>query len=85
MVNNAGIGIDTAGIHDTPEETFDRTIKTNLRSCFLGMKYALRQMIEQEPHSSGDKGWIVNMSSMSALTGMPEARKYSAIRRPAIY
>ncbi|KAF2232190.1 putative gluconate 5-dehydrogenase [Viridothelium virens] len=78
MINNAGIGIDTAGVHNTSEETFDRTIKVNLRSCFLGMKYAIRQMISQEPHSSGDRGWVVNLSSISGLTGMPEAPSYGA-------
>ena len=79
MVNNAGIGMNTVGTHNESKETFDQTMNTNLRSCFLGMKYALRPMIEQELHSSGDRGWIVNASSIGVLTGMPEAREYVMI------
>ncbi|KAI9875012.1 MAG: hypothetical protein M1830_009034, partial [Pleopsidium flavum] len=39
MVNNAGIAIEghsPAPIHETADETFDKTIRVNARSVFLG-------------------------------------------------
>lgn len=50
----------------------------NARSVFFGCKYAAAQMLEQEPHSSGDRGWIINIASIAALIGLPSAVSYSA-------
>ena len=56
-------------IHETPEENWDRAMRINLKSMFLGCKYATGQMLKQEPHVSGDRGWIINMASAYALRG----------------
>lgn len=58
MVNNAAL-IHQARIVDLKEEDWDRIIKTNLRSVFLGSKYAAIQMIKQ-----GKGGRIINISSI---------------------
>jgi NAD(P)-dependent dehydrogenase (short-subunit alcohol dehydrogenase family) len=79
LVNNAGISIEArkpAVLHLTDEETWDTTMRVNTKSVFLGCKYALTQMLAQEPHSSGDRGWIVNISSIMAMIGGPENREY---------
>lgn len=47
----------------------------NAKSVFLGCKYALAQMLEQPPHSSGDRGWIVNISSIMGIIGALDNRK----------
>ena len=47
----------------------------NSKSVFLGCKYAITQMLAQEPHPSGDRGWIINISSIMALIGGPSNRK----------
>lgn len=78
IVNNAGISIEArkpAVLHLTDEETWDTTMRVNTKSVFLGCKYALTQMLAQEPHSSGDRGWIVNVSSIMGIIAGPENRE----------
>lgn len=78
IVNNAGISIEArkpAVLHLTDEETWDTTMRVNTKSVFLGCKYALTQMLAQEPHSSGDRGWIVNVSSIMGMIAGPENRE----------
>lgn len=73
LVNNAGVSFEAkAGplrVHDTPIDTFDTTMAVNTRSVFLGCKYALAQMVKQEALPSGDRGWIINVSSIFGLVG----------------
>lgn len=79
MVNNAGISIEArspAVLHLTDEATWDTTMRVNAKSVFLGCKYALTQMLTQEPHSSGDRGWIVNISSIMGMIAGPENREF---------
>ncbi|KZN89926.1 Glucose 1-dehydrogenase [Penicillium chrysogenum] len=81
LVNNAGISIEAqtpAVLHLTDEATWDTTIRVNAKSVFLGCKYALTQMLAQEPHSSGDRGWIINISSIMGMIGGPENPSYCA-------
>lgn len=48
----------------------------NTRGPFLGMKYAIAQMMKQEPRPSGDRGWVVNISSIGGLVGLSMERKH---------
>lgn len=78
MVNNAGISPEatvTAPVHETQEDVWDKTMRVNTKSVFLGCKFALRQMLAQEPHESGDRGWIINTSSIMALIASHGCRK----------
>jgi NAD(P)-dependent dehydrogenase (short-subunit alcohol dehydrogenase family) len=59
--NNAGIGGTYSGIHDMPEETWDRLIAVNLTGQFYCVKYELQQFLKQ------GGGVIVNMSSLGGL------------------
>jgi NAD(P)-dependent dehydrogenase (short-subunit alcohol dehydrogenase family) len=61
-------------IHLLDASDWDLTMRVNARSVFLGCKYAITQMLAQEPHASGDRGWIVNMSSVFGLVGGPTNR-----------
>lgn len=63
-------------IHLLEESDWDATMRVNARSVFLGCKYAITQMLHQELDSSGDRGWIVNMSSVFGLVGGPTNRTY---------
>ena len=78
LVNNAGVGLEAlrppASCHTTDEDLWDMTMKINTKSVFLGCKYALAQMLKQEPHPSGDRGWIINISSIMAMIGGPSNR-----------
>lgn len=49
----------------------------NTRGPFLGMKYAIAQMMKQEPRPSGDRGWVVNIASIGGLVGLSMERKES--------
>jgi NAD(P)-dependent dehydrogenase (short-subunit alcohol dehydrogenase family) len=74
LVNNAGISAESRraplAVHETPEEDWDITMAVNTKSVFLGCKYVIAQMLQQQPHSSsGRRGWIINMSSIFGLVG----------------
>lgn len=60
LVNNVG-GSAPGDPVSMPEEVWDRQIDFNLKTAFLGCKYALPIMVEQ------GKGAIVNISSVAGL------------------
>jgi 3-oxoacyl-[acyl-carrier protein] reductase len=62
LLNNAGAS-NAIGILDMTEESFDRTIAINLKSCFNYIHHAAPMML-----AKGD-GRIANMSSLNALSG----------------
>jgi NAD(P)-dependent dehydrogenase (short-subunit alcohol dehydrogenase family) len=62
--NNAGIEGKWVPIVSQAEEDWDRTIDFNLKGVRLCLKYEIRQMLKQ-----GGGGVIVNMSSVTGLTG----------------
>lgn len=81
MVNNAGIGIPhPVPIWDLPIENWDRMQDINCKSVFLGTKYASAQMLTQDPHPSGDRGWIINAASVLGLTGQSATAEYCAAK-----
>ncbi|KAF2756112.1 NAD(P)-binding protein [Pseudovirgaria hyperparasitica] len=81
LVNNAGIAIEARErfrLHETPESTWDQTLAVNAKSVFLASKFALQQMLEQEPSISGERGCIINMSSIYGLVGGSFVPSYAA-------
>lgn len=62
-------------LHLTPVSTFDKTLRINTRGTFLGCKYAIAQMIKQDVHPSGSRGWIINIASIAGLVGSQGAGK----------
>ena len=54
-------------------------MRVNVKSVFLGCKYALAQMLAQEAHPSGDRGWIINISSIMGIIAGPENRKLTIL------
>lgn len=79
MVNNAGISIEAGQkalkIHETPEQWWDMTMSVNTKSVFLATKYVVAQMLRQDKLVSGDRGWIINVSSIYGLVGGKYIRK----------
>ncbi len=69
--NNAGIGVHKL-LADTEDDEFDRVIAVNLRGTFLGMKYEIRQMLEN------GGGAIVNTSSNAGLRAVKLLSAYVA-------
>ncbi|KAF2849660.1 short-chain dehydrogenase/reductase-like protein [Plenodomus tracheiphilus IPT5] len=84
MVNNAGMSIEGGTTHgprpiwEFEEMAFERTFEVNVRGVFLGLKFATAQMIKQEPHANGDRGWIINLASVYGLGGGPGLSAYAA-------
>ncbi|PNY24603.1 Uncharacterized protein TCAP_05451 [Tolypocladium capitatum] len=58
-----------ARIHETPDDTWDITMAVNVRSIFLASKHTLKQMLSQEKNDGGDRGRIINISSIFGLVG----------------
>jgi NAD(P)-dependent dehydrogenase (short-subunit alcohol dehydrogenase family) len=71
--NNAGIEGVWLPIIRQSEADFDRTVAINLKGVWLCLKYQIRQMLKQ-----GGSGAIVNMSSVTGLTGAAGAAAYRA-------
>ena len=73
LFNNAAI-IEQAEVplHECKEEDFDKVIAVNLKGVFLGMKYAIPEMIK----TGG--GSIINQGSNSCIQGAPNLSSYSA-------
>ena len=74
MVNNAAV-IHQARLLDLQDEDWDMIIRNNLRSVFLGSKYAAIQMVKQ-----GNGGRIINLSSIHAKIAEPQASPYTAAK-----
>lgn len=59
LYNNAGMPQRSTPIQDASEDTWDRVMKVNLKSAFLGAKYAVPYMLDQ------DRAVILNTASIS--------------------
>lgn len=73
LVNNAGV------IRDRPlpfmkEEDWDEVISTNLKAAFLCSKAAIKPMLKQR------EGRIINIASITALSGRPGQVNYGAAK-----
>jgi NAD(P)-dependent dehydrogenase (short-subunit alcohol dehydrogenase family) len=71
MCNIAGIGSTKSAVDCTPEE-WDQVFAVNAKGVFLGTKFALPAMLEQQ------RGVIVNMASVGALIGLRDRAAYCA-------
>lgn len=63
LVNNAGILFTQSRLADLSVERFEKILSTNVTSCFLCCREALRRM--------RNGGAIVNVSSIASKTGSP--------------
>ncbi|KAI0965460.1 NAD(P)-binding protein [Xylaria arbuscula] len=88
LVNNAGISLESqrapARVHETPESVWDTTMAVNAKSVFLGSKYAIRQMLQQEKHESGQGGWIINIASIYGLLAGSVIPSYAASKAAVV-
>lgn len=70
MVNNAGIA-HVGKLLTTPEADLDRIYAVNIKGVYNGMFAAISHMMNQR------SGVILNMSSISAMVGLPDRFAYS--------
>jgi len=74
IFNNAGIegvSVDTANY---PESVFDEVIAVNLKGVWLGIKYAVPELLKNRG------GSIINMSSVAGLVGFAGLSAYNATK-----
>ena len=75
LVNNAGI-THAAEFLDLAEDDFDRVLAVNLKSCFLVGQAVARHMVATRADGDGERGAIVNMSSVNAILAIPNQVPY---------
>ncbi|KEK12844.1 short-chain dehydrogenase [Lysinibacillus sphaericus] len=78
FINNAGILSLPSLLGDLDEEMFDRVISVNLKGAFLGLKYVLKEMEQQQ------SGVIVNTASAAGIQGQLYMGGYSASKHGVI-
>lgn len=76
--NNAGIEGPSARLADHTLEQWQRVLAVNLTGVFLGIKYALPVMLQQEG------GSIINTASVAGLVGWHGAAAYSATKAAVV-
>ena len=65
LFNNAGVAGDYVPITEMTEEQWDRGLNVNTRGVWLGMKYAIPEMLKQ------GGGVIISTASISGFTVVP--------------
>ena len=76
LVNNAGI-VHAADFLDLAEDDFDRVLRINLKGAFLCGQAAARHMVAQPARSDGQRGVIINMSSVNAVLAIANQVPYT--------
>lgn len=74
LYNNAGIAGLSGSTVECSDENWEKTVAVDLKSVWLGMKYAIPEMLK----TGG--GTIVNTGSQAATRGMPNLPAYTAAK-----
>jgi NAD(P)-dependent dehydrogenase (short-subunit alcohol dehydrogenase family) len=77
LCNNAGIGSTTDVVDCEPDE-WDRVMTVNVKSVYLGCKYAIPHMLEQ------GSGVIINTASVAGMVGIVKRASYCASKGAVI-
>ena len=78
IFNNAGIAEKPALTHETQVADWDRVISINLKGVFLGMKYAIPEMLRR------GGGVIINTASLAGVRGVSCQPAYNASKAGVI-
>jgi NAD(P)-dependent dehydrogenase (short-subunit alcohol dehydrogenase family) len=77
LCNNAGIGSTTDVVDCEPDE-WDRVMTVNVKSVYLGCKFAIPHMLEQ------GSGVIINTASVAGMVGIVKRASYCASKGAVI-
>ena len=77
LVNNAGIQIEEPASHETTAAHFDEVLAVNLRGAFLCSREALRGFLDRPAGADGQRGVIVNVSSVHERIPRPHYLAYA--------
>lgn len=76
VVHSAGVA-GGGPIHLLPDDEWDRVVDVNLKGTFVVNRAALSQMMQQD-RVDGERGAIVNLSSIEGLEGTAGGSSYNA-------
>ena len=79
LVNNAGIG-HVGNVLETSLEDWERVMAVNARGVFLCSKYAVMQMLAQQPQG----GVLVNIASVAGMIAVERRFSYGASKGAVI-
>jgi len=77
LVNNAGIFPFKPFLQMT-EQDFEKVIDVNLKGYFLTAQAVVKEMQKNLPNANGQRGSIINISSIAALVGFAGLAHYCA-------
>lgn len=77
LVNNAGI-FPFEPFMQMPEANFEKVINVNLKGYFLCSQAVAKEIAKNQPNAKGQRGSIVNISSIAAIVGFPGLTHYCA-------
>lgn len=80
LVNNAGIGDQTAPTLQQDVNAFDRVLAVHLRGTFLMSQHVIKTMAQQPRDEKGVRGAIVNIGSIASVGGIPGRNAYCAAK-----
>lgn len=84
VVNSAGIGsaVKIYGNDGTPHplDVFKRVIDVDLIGTFNVMRFAVAEMVKNDPDAEGERGVVINTSSTAAVEGGVGQAAYSAAK-----
>lgn len=78
LVNNAGVGTTGKPLCDIDEAEFDAIFAVDARGVWLGMKYAIPQIV------AAGGGAIVNVASKSGIAGAPNNFDYTGAKHAVV-
>ncbi|MFL2933832.1 MAG: SDR family NAD(P)-dependent oxidoreductase [Thalassobaculaceae bacterium] len=85
MINNAAAH-GRAALLETTEEEWDRVMAVGAKGMFFGCKYAIEQMLKQNPRQGTEvRGRIVNISSQHGMIRAPNDFAYGVSKACAVY
>lgn len=76
VVHSAGVA-GGGPVHLVPDEEWDRVVGINLKGTFIVTRAALNRMMKQD-RVDGERGSIVNLSSIEGLEGTAGGSSYNA-------
>jgi len=79
LVNNAGIS-HVGNVLETTLQDWERLMRVNTTGVFLCSKYAIKQMVEQEPQG----GVLVNIASVAGMISVDRRFPYGASKGAVI-
>ena len=85
IINNAAAH-GRAALLETTEDEWDRVMAVGAKGMFFGCKYAIEQMLKQNPRQGSEvRGRIVNISSQHGMIRAPNDFAYGVSKACAVY